>query len=952
MLLAYPATWLKHFQMVSSNVVPRVRIDCRPEVNESESASGSDTDTSASSWENGAAWLASWERFQALRKVWQNTAPWTKNVLAFWHTYLLFVVACAIACSSLVVVLFWHVEWFHRYHPDVSEFDFTLHFLAAFVKSWLLISIASDLLRFCYLLGVDVWRVDMFEAYRRAMCFASFAEINAGNLYVCGWPQPIQNWRKVVDLVLQVCIYVSLDVLPVILLALDFASWSYHFTLAVVVLSVACVHVLLFFLSWSFGDLALKCAAFSAACRGKVLKVSHLGTATKLLPIPVMDEQPEETAVPGWELQNTFLVEDAPPAQGPGQRSRGRFATARSSKRSKTLQLPFSAERDTGSGSDTENFPSMARAPSSWTLPSSIHAERSGHILLNEHIVRNAESVGSVGGDSPWDACMPLCVSIFCLADVFPLVFTVLVCILGAAFERYAVVTISLLAAVLVLALIYIGKPRESLLQCWPKRPHLDKMQDWGEMFCSLSYADQLANRAPFVAITYLLGVLAGYLDWWYSMSYCAVILVLCFLVQIAVLVERPWGWLLGMLESLALALVCCGILWASPVLGPGQDTVLILGFFGFRLFGLQKQLVSGQGAKKLAMVALCTFQLALVFVICSCIAHHREEAQEPMFCDPRLPSCPHYRVGYIGDLGGRWPICEMSFMTNGQGTSLSLSDFALMSAFTYEPPKNVPSLLQQFFPGWRVSFQHIPLLLTGTFDWTSFYEFTSEDNSTSVFAVRGTTDIFDALQDMDLWLPVGMMYVFERLGPNIVSLWGPGIAWICRRVYLLQDGNFSLSFMGLLHEVRARMQSYPSRVYYITGHSLGGGIAKLVAAEAMREELKESGLSDRVEMTAVAFAAPGIGVAEALLFGRDVKSTNRLTSVTVQPQNDIVSRIDHNTGSAIPVDCKGSPRHCHSIYATLCSMYRVCGSKRASHELLIPCGWCADMPCDLNSSA
>ena len=47
------------------------------------------------------------------------------------------------------------------------------------------------------------------------------------------------------------------------------------------------------------------------------------------------------------------------------------------------------------------------------------------------------------------------------------------------------------------------------------------------------------------------------------------------------------------------------------------------------------------------------------------------------------------------------------------------------------------------------------------------------------------------------------------------------------------------------------------------------------------------------VEMTAVAFAAPGIGVAEALLFGQDMKSTNRLTSITVQPQNDIVSRIE-----------------------------------------------------------
>ena len=47
------------------------------------------------------------------------------------------------------------------------------------------------------------------------------------------------------------------------------------------------------------------------------------------------------------------------------------------------------------------------------------------------------------------------------------------------------------------------------------------------------------------------------------------------------------------------------------------------------------------------------------------------------------------------------------------------------------------------------------------------------------------------------------------------------------------------------------------------------------------------------MEMTAIAFASPGIGVAEALLFGQDMKSTNRLTSITVQPQNDIVSRID-----------------------------------------------------------
>jgi len=209
---------------------------------------------------------------------------------------------------------------------------------------------------------------------------------------------------------------------------------------------------------------------------------------------------------------------------------------------------------------------------------------------------------------------------------------------------------------------------------------------------------------------------------------------------------------------------------------------------------------------------------------------------------------------------------------------------------------------------------------------------------------VRGTTDFFDALQDMDLWLPVFMMYIFENLGPNVVKFWGPSIAWICRRVYMLQDARFTLTFMHLLEEVKARMKSHPDRNFYITGHSLGGGIAKLVAAEVQREELQHAGR--HVEMTAVAFAAPGIGVAEALLFGEDKLSTNRYTSVTVRPRQDIVSRIDHNTGATIPVGCRGNPRHCHSIYATLCAFYTKCGSLRPDMALKIPCGWCKDMPC------
>lgn len=196
--------------------------------------------------------------------------------------------------------------------------------------------------------------------------------------------------------------------------------------------------------------------------------------------------------------------------------------------------------------------------------------------------------------------------------------------------------------------------------------------------------------------------------------------------------------------------------------------------------------------------------------MIASCIAHHRTIGADPMFCDPASPDCQYHTVPYIGDYGGRWPICEIGFTGPPymEEPELTLADFALMSAFTYEPPSHVTRLLEQYFSLWRVSYKHIPIMLTGTFDWTSFYEFTAGDNSTTIFAVRGTTDMFDALQDMDLWLPVGMMYVFERLGPNLISLWGSAIAWFCRHAYVQQDGNFSLSFLNLLNIVRSRMTS------------------------------------------------------------------------------------------------------------------------------------------------
>ena len=84
-----------------------------------------------------------------------------------------------------------------------------IKYLATLVKSFLLIEILGDILQFCYILAVDAWRPNAFEAYRRALCGASWAEITEGKLYASGQPRPFGNCRTVIDLLIQIVIYLS-----------------------------------------------------------------------------------------------------------------------------------------------------------------------------------------------------------------------------------------------------------------------------------------------------------------------------------------------------------------------------------------------------------------------------------------------------------------------------------------------------------------------------------------------------------------------------------------------------------------------------------------------------------------------------------------------------------------------------------------------------------------------
>mmetsp|Transcript_1866 Transcript_1866/g.4092 ORF Transcript_1866/g.4092 Transcript_1866/m.4092 type:complete len:227 (-) Transcript_1866:138-818(-) len=198
----------------------------------------------------------------------------------------------------------------------------------------------------------------------------------------------------------------------------------------------------------------------------------------------------------------------------------------------------------------------------------------------------------------------------------------------------------------------------------------------------------------------------------------------------------------------------------------------------------------------------------------------------------------------------------------------------------------------------------------------------------------------------MIIWMPAAVMQVFSLLGPDMLAPVAQAIGWLSEIFGHLDTQNYEM----LERHVISTMKRDPLREYYITGHSLGGGLAKIVALKALVEDL---------ELPAVTFMSPGLLSTQYLVESRVWKHELRkeITAaylrdhaevVTVMPENDIVSRIDTQTGQVVPIGCaSGSPMACHLIGQGLCEIFQECGSGRHQDELSLPCGLCPKLKCE-----
>lgn len=195
-----------------------------------------------------------------------------------------------------------------------------------------------------------------------------------------------------------------------------------------------------------------------------------------------------------------------------------------------------------------------------------------------------------------------------------------------------------------------------------------------------------------------------------------------------------------------------------------------------------------------------------------------------------------------LGFCGMSWPMGEHDSVSDRcEDTSLGIVDFGQLAMIaSYTPNKaQLDEVLATYLPGWRRAPKgtHVYDIEKGRRN--TFVHLVR--GNTSVIAVRGTSSVAEMMQDLTFWLPVGFMQVFHKLGPTLYSM----------RSILLESAEASTShreriiadIIKYVHE--AKEGAYKDHTMYLTGHSLGGGLAAIVGSI--------------MKIKAITFSAPGL---------------------------------------------------------------------------------------------
>jgi hypothetical protein len=182
-------------------------------------------------------------------------------------------------------------------------------------------------------------------------------------------------------------------------------------------------------------------------------------------------------------------------------------------------------------------------------------------------------------------------------------------------------------------------------------------------------------------------------------------------------------------------------------------------------------------------------------------------------------------------------------------------------------------------------------------------------------------------MADVELWLPSLIMNALERAIPEFLGYAEEIRGFLGMTMGLPQYVFRNLSLItGYVNVIKGVVDNYTSRFepgseIIFTGHSLGGGLAKI--------------LSGITGYRAVAISGPGITATQSLYKWKDTHIADSF--VNIVPHLDPIPGLYRASGSSFLIPCEAGLFLCHDLGRSQCMLATLCGKYDQMYD------WCSE---------